>query len=86
MNQTENIIYTLKDKNLKKIGNYLGRNSTEYAFSAKKGEEKCICFIDNKKRIFAILNQDKKEVELAEYANPEIINGIEKIIGFGGKN
>jgi hypothetical protein len=81
----ENIAYSLKDNQVKKVEKYLGNNSKEYGFSAKKGEEKYLCFMDNEKRIFAILKKDKKEVELAPYASSRIINGIEKLIDFGGR-
>jgi len=86
MTQTKNIIYSLNEEKLMEIGNYLGKNSEEYGFSTKKGEKRWVYFMDNKKRIFAILNQYKKEVKLARDVNPEIINGIEKIIDFGEKN
>jgi len=86
MTQTKNIIYSLNEEKLMKIEDYLGENSYEYGFSTKKGEKRWVYFIDNKKRIFAILNQYKKEVKLARNVNPEIINGIEKIIDFGGRN
>ena len=79
------LIYTVRDKYLKELDNYLGKNSAEYAFSAKKGGEKAICFIDNQKRIFAILNPDKKEVELAPYVNLKILDGVEKILFSGGR-
>ena len=85
-NPNKNIIYSLNDNNLKKVEKYLGKNSREYGFSAKQGEEKYICFVDNKKRVFAILKEDKNEVELAEYTPSNIINGMEKIIGFGRRS
>jgi hypothetical protein len=81
----ENIICSVKTKYLKKLQNYLEKNSAEYDFSTKKDEEKCICFIDNQKRIFAILNKGKKEIELTEDINPEIMDGVEKIIFSGGR-
>lgn len=79
------MVCTVGDKYLKELDNYLGKNSAEYAFSAKKGEEKAICFIDNQKRIFAILNPDKKEVELAPYVDLKILGGVEKILFSGGR-
>lgn len=81
----ENIIYSVKDKELEKIEKYLGKHSYEYSFSAKKGEEKSIYFMDNNKKIFAIINPIEKEVELSSDINEKIINGIEKLINFGRK-
>lgn len=82
----QNIIYSIKDNKLKRIENYLGKRSHEYGFSAKKREENSIYFIDNSRKIFAILNPDKKEVELSLDVSQRVIDGIEKIIGFGGRS
>ena len=57
MSKSKNPTYFLVDqKYLERMGNYLGKNSSEYAFSPEKGEESNVLFIDNKKRIFAIIN------------------------------
>ena len=77
---TEQIIkYFIETKNLEGVGNYLEENSSGYGFPKKKGEEECVCFIDGEKRIFAILDEGKKEVKLAPYVGLKIIKGVEKL-------
>lgn len=73
------IRFPIETENLERVGNYLEKNSSKYGFPEKNGEEECICFIDEEKRIFAILDEGKKEVKLAPYASLKIIKGIEKL-------
>ena len=77
---TEQIIkYSIKTDNLEEVGNYLEENSSGYGFLKEKGEEECVCFSDGKNRIFAILDEGKKEVKLAPYVGLKIIKGVEKL-------
>jgi len=77
---SEQIIkYPIETDNLKEVGNYLEKSSSGYGFPKKKGEEEGVCFIDEEKRIFAILDEEKKEVKLAPYVSLKIIKGVEKL-------
>lgn len=77
---SEQIIkFPIETENLEVVGNYLEGNSFGYGFPKKKGEEECVCFIDGEKRIFAILDEGRKEVKLAPYASLKIIKGVEKL-------
>ena len=86
MNEQKITKYSIDGKYSKKIENYLGKNSKEYGFSSEKGEEGCICFLDNQKRIFAILDTKKSNLQLANYTNSSVKSGIEDILKMGGRN
>lgn len=86
MNEQKITKYAISEKYSKKVEKYLGKNSNEYCFSSEKGEEGCLCFIDNQKRIFAILNTKKNNLQLANYASSNIKSGIEEILKTGRQN
>jgi hypothetical protein len=86
MSKLKNTTYFVDQKYLVKIGDYLQGNSTEYAFSPEKGEEDKIMFVDNKKRIFAILNNASGEIELASHTDSKIRRSVESIAKSGVKN
>jgi hypothetical protein len=83
MNEQKITKYAVENKYSKKVENYLGKNSREYGFSSKKGEEGCLCFSDNQKRIFAILDMNKNNLKLA---SSSIKSGIEEILKMGRQN
>ena len=76
---TKQIIkFPIETENLEMIGDYLEKNSSKYGFPEKKGEES-VFFIDGEERIFAILDEGKKEVKLAPYTSSKIIKGVERL-------
>lgn len=87
MDKQKNILtYFVDQRYLVKVGDYLQGNSSKYGFSPEKGEENNVIFVDDKKRIFAIVNNSLGEVEFAKHTNPRIIRGIEGIAKSGVKN
>jgi hypothetical protein len=78
--------YSVDIKCSKKVEKYLGKNSREYAFSSERGEEEYLCFSDNEKRIFAILDTKNNNLQLANYASSNIKSGIENMLKLGDKN
>jgi len=84
MSKRKIITYLVKPENLKTVGDFLDDNSSEYGFSPKKGEEEYILFIDDKKRIFAIVDEGRNNVKLADYASPMMFKCMERILSSWG--
>ena len=54
-------------------------------FQLKREKKDVLCFMDNQKRIFAILDTKKNNLQLANYADSNVKSSIEGLLKMGGQ-